>query len=141
MNIDEREWNDQESAFESIRSGKLVGDEPRIKEYRILWRAVARQTIPALSDDFARRVALLADARSDRVRRIERRFEYGLAGAMLATLAVAAGLLSACFGTDWLRPLLATDPWLEAFLVCLAILAGSHGLHRGVLRRVTPRRT
>ena len=128
MKIDEREWDDQESALESMRSGNPVGHGSRIRQYQVLWRVLARQTIPALSDDFARRVALLAEARSDRIRRIDRRFEYWLAGTMLATLALVAGLLSACFGTDWLRPLLTTNPWLEAFLVCLAILAGSRGV-------------
>jgi hypothetical protein len=130
MKIDEREWDDQESALESIRSGNPVGHGSRIRQYQILWRVLARQTIPALSDDFARRVSLLAELRSDKIRRNDRRFEYWLATAMLATLALVAGLLSVSFGTDWLKPLLAADPWLEVFLVCLAVLAGSRGLHR-----------
>jgi hypothetical protein len=129
MNIDEREWDDQERALESIRSGNLVGHESRMKQYRFLWRVLARQPIPALSDDFTSRVALLANIQCDEIQRIDRRFERRLAAGMLATLVLVAGLISVCFGIDWLKPLLAANPWLEASLVCFAILAGSRSLH------------
>jgi hypothetical protein len=130
MNVDESEWDNQERALASIRTGNPIGHEPRARQYQTLWKVLARQAIPALSDDFARRVALIADVRSDEIRRTDSRFEYSMASLMLATLALVAGLLSACFGTDWLRLLLAVNPWLKAYLVCLAVIAGSRGLYR-----------
>jgi hypothetical protein len=42
---------------------------------------------------------------------------------MLAALALGASLVSICFGTAWLRPLLSADPWLKASLLCVAALA------------------
>jgi nitroreductase len=126
MNIDEEEWEYQERALEDIRTGNVLGHEsPRLLEYRILMTILARQTIPALSEDFAHRVSLLTDLRSEKRRRLDRRFESGLAAAMLMMLALVAFGLSACFGTEWLKPVIGTDPWLEAFLVCLVILSGT----------------
>jgi len=123
MNVDEREWDDQESALESLRSGNPIANEARINQYKILFAALASQPIPALSQGFASRVALIAYLRSDKARKIERRFEYGLTAMMLAVLALAASLVSICFGTAWLRPLLSANPWLKASLLCVAALA------------------
>jgi len=123
MNVDEREWDDQESALESLRSGNPIANEARINQYKILFAALAGQPIPALSQGFASRVALIAYLRSDKARKIERRFEYGLTAMMLAVLALAASLVSICFGTAWLRPLLSANPWLKASLLCVAALS------------------
>ena len=123
MNVDEREWDDQESALESLRSGNPIANEARINQYKILFTALASQPIPDLSQAFASRVALLVYLRSDKSQKIERRFEYGLTAIMLAALALGAGLVSMCFGTAWLRPLLSANPWLNASLLCVAAVA------------------
>jgi Mn2+/Fe2+ NRAMP family transporter len=123
MNVDVREWDDQESALESLRSGNPIANEARKNQYKLLFTALASQPIPALSRGFASRVALLAYLRSDKARKIERHFEYGLTATMLAAVALVAGLVSIFFGTAWLKPLLSTNPWLKASLVCVAVLA------------------
>src|SRR5258708_3012306 len=123
MNVDEREWDDQESALESLRSGNPIANEARINQYKIIFTALASQSIPALSQGFASRVAVLAYLRSDKARKIERRFEYGLTAMMLAALALGAGLVSIYFGTAWLRPLLSANPWLKTPFGWVAALA------------------
>src|SRR5882757_9773555 len=102
MNVDEREWDDQESALESLRSGNPIANEARINQYKVLFTALTSQPIPALSPGFASRVALLAYLRSDKARKIERRFEYGLTAMMFVALAIVASLASIFFGTAWL---------------------------------------
>jgi len=123
MNVDEREWDDQESALESLRSGNPIANEARIAQYKIIFTVLASQPIPALSLGFASRVALLAYLRSDKARKIERRFEYGLTAMMLTALAIVASLASIFFGTAWLKPLLSANPWLKTSFVCVAALA------------------
>jgi len=44
MNVDEREWDDQESALESLRSGNSIANEARINQYKILFAALAKPT-------------------------------------------------------------------------------------------------
>ena len=133
MNVDEREWDDQESALESLRSGNPIANEARINQYKILFTALASQSIPALSQDFASRVALLAYLRSDKARKIERRFEYGLTAMMFAALSVGASVVSICCGTVWLRPLLSANPWLKASLLCVAAVAIVVHIQRSVI--------
>jgi hypothetical protein len=122
MSVDEEEWECQERALQAKRGDIRSKDESRLQQYRTLWTILARDTSPGLPEDFASRVALIARLQSEQCRRLDRRFEMGLAAAMLAMMTLVAGALSACFGTHWLRFVLVADPWVQTFLICLAFM-------------------
>jgi anti-sigma factor RsiW len=117
----EREWLAQERAMRRERLQlDATGDDARSRRYRLLARAL-RQPLPdSLPADFAQRVA---------ARAIEppARFEAVLTTTLGVALGVAAMVVIAVYGSDWLPSFNAILPaprgpasgWLLAFGGCV----------------------
>ncbi|MDE3072117.1 MAG: hypothetical protein KGJ63_05220 [Pseudomonadota bacterium] len=124
----EREWLAQETAARRERLGlDPAGDDARMRQYRRLARALREPLDATLPADFAHRVAAMVPARGARA--ADARFERGLAIALGVALLLAAGVVSALYGSAWL-PAMATilpvlhplaDRWLLAFAACIGV--------------------
>lgn len=125
-----REWLAQERALHAERLGlDPAGDDPRVRRYRMLARAL-RQPLPdVLPDDFAQRVAAQAVARGVRKPATDDHFEFALMIALAIAFALAAGVVVALYGRAWWPSITAILPanqplairWLLAFAGCLGL--------------------
>jgi hypothetical protein len=120
----EREWLAQESAMRRERLHlDPAGDDARGRRYRLLARALREPLQDSLPADFAARVA----ARAAAAPASALRFEFVLMTALATVLAIAAGVVTAIYGSEWLpsfRAILPTPQapagrWLLAFAGCL----------------------
>ncbi|MBD8874163.1 hypothetical protein [Rhodanobacter sp. DHB23] len=126
----EREWQAQERALHAERLGldPSNGDE-RVRRYRMLARALREPVPSALPDDFARQMAARVAAAPARGGADDSRIEFVLMGALVAALAVAAGVVVADYGSAWLpafRQLLPASgapatSWILALGSCLGV--------------------
>jgi len=99
----EREWQAQERALQAERLGldPSNGDE-RVRRYRVLARALREPMPPALPEDFAQRMAARVAAAPARGMTGDSRSEFMLVGALVLVLIVAAGMVTADYGSAWL---------------------------------------
>jgi len=120
----EREWLAQESAMRRERLHlDPAGDDARSRRYRLLARALREPLPGGLPTDFATHVA----ARVAAAPASTTRFEFVLMTALATALVIAAGAVTAIYGSAWLPSFSAILPaprtpassWLLAFAGCL----------------------
>jgi hypothetical protein len=136
MNHDD-EWLAQEQALQRERSGQAHDrGDAQIRGYRVVMRALQEPPADLLPDDFAERVATLAER--DAI--APARLETGLLAVLMTVLMCGLIALATIDGKDWLHALaqvqLFANPWVYALLGCL-------GLSQGIawLRPVTVRKS
>ena len=126
---EEREWRAQERALHDERAGASVGDDPLIAAYRDVTRALRAPLPEALPADFARAVAARCDPARAPVR-VDTRLEQQVQRMLLAALAVAACVVAALYGGQWLHATADALPlfdsgvarnWTAALVACLAL--------------------
>ncbi|MEW9572079.1 hypothetical protein ABQJ54_09955 [Rhodanobacter sp. Si-c] len=126
--VQEREWQAQERALQAERLGlDPSGGDERVRRYRLLARALREPMPSALPDDFAQRVAARVAGAPARAGAGDTRIEFALACTLVAALIVAAGVVTADYGSAWLpafRQLLPSPgtpatSWLLALGACL----------------------
>lgn len=126
MNHDEYEWQAQESALHSERSGELPrSDDPLVARYRLVARALRGPWPIGLPDDFAaqmaRRVATPVD--------LDARFEQRLVTLLIGLFGVSGVIVAAIYGSEWLRASAVFVPelggaslkWLCVVLACVGM--------------------
>lgn len=122
----EREWLAQESAMRRERLHlDPAGDDARGRRYRLLARTLRQPLHDTLPADFAARVA----ARVGEAPATALRFEFVLMSALAVALVVAAGVVTATYGSNWLPSFSAILPapqgpasrWLLALAGCLGV--------------------
>lgn len=124
---EEREWLAQERALRDERTRAIASEDPALAAYRDVARALRTPLPDALPVDFAPSIA----ARCRRpATQLDTRLEQHVQRALLVALAVAAALVCAVYGGDWLRasvsalPLLAHPTalnWSAALAACLGL--------------------
>lgn len=123
----EREWQAQERARQAERLDRDPAvDDPRVRRYRLLARALREPLPEDLPVDFAERVAARIAAPARR-QAGDTRLESALACGLAAALVVAAGVVTANYGSAWLPAFRALLPpagtpatgWLLALGGCL----------------------
>jgi len=126
----EREWLAQERAMHEERLGlDAVGDDARGRRYRMLARALREPLPDTVPVDFAQRVAAQVAAESARQRAPDIRFEFALMSVLAIALVLAAGVVAALYGREWLQSIIAILPannplaarWLLAFAGCIGL--------------------
>ena len=135
----EREWLAQESAMRRERLHlDPAGDDARSRRYRLLARALRTETEVGLPADFATQVSeRIAATMNEKPPAMA--FERGLTVALLASLLLAAGMVTLLYGASWwptfhrLLPAPETMRWLLALLGCL----GLHGVLGAWARRAS----
>lgn len=124
----EREWQAQERALRAERLGLDPSNgDGRVRRYRLLARALREPMPEALPADFARQMAARAAAAPARGQAAESRLEWALTAALIAVLAVSAGVVTVLYGDAWLpafRQLLPSPgtpgaQWLLALGACM----------------------
>ena len=125
----EREWQAQERALRAERLGLDPSNgDGRVRRYRLLARALREPLPDALPADFARQMAARVAAAPAHQPAAESRFDWVLTTALIAVLAVAAGVVTVLYGDAWLpafRQLLPPPgtpavQWLLALGACMA---------------------
>jgi hypothetical protein len=125
----EREWLAQERAMRRERLHlDSAGDDARGRRYRLLARALREPLRDSLPADFATRVTRVA-ARVAAAPASTARFEFVLMTALAIVLAIAAGAVTAIYGSEWLPSFRAILPapqapasrWLLALAGCLGV--------------------
>jgi hypothetical protein len=120
----EREWLAQESAMRRERLHlDPAGDDARGQRYRLLARTLREPLQDGLPADFATRVA----ARAAAAPASSTRFEFVLMIALAVAMMIAAGVVTATYGGEWLPSFSAILPapqapasrWLLALAGCL----------------------
>lgn len=102
----EREWQAQERALRAERLGLDPSNgDARVRHYRLLARALREPMPSALPADFAQQMAARAAAMPAHGKADGTRLEFALIGALVATLAVAAIVVIADYGSTWLPAL------------------------------------
>ncbi len=102
MNPDEREWQAQEAATDCVRSGGSLHElESMSASYVALVRTLHEPIDVQLPADFARRVAMLANAHAPAAE-IESHLEQRLLLILIAVLGIAALAVSVVYGGNWL---------------------------------------
>ena len=136
MNPDEREWQAQEAATDCVRSGRALHDlDPASASYVALVRALREPIEVQLPADFARRVALRADAQAS-ARAVESRLEQRLLWILGVLFGIAALAAAVIYGGNWLEPSidltrqLIKPSLLLSLAGCLAVSAFSQHLPR-----------
>lgn len=119
----EREWLAQERAMRRERLHlDSAGDDARTQRYRLLARALRQPLQDSLPADFAQHVAARATGLPAAAR-----FEGVLMTTLAVTLVVAAIIVTAVYGSEWLPSFSAILPaphgpasgWLLAFASCM----------------------
>ncbi|BDU18708.1 hypothetical protein [Dyella sp. GSA-30] len=125
MNHDE-EWQAQEQALQRERAQYAHDnrDSARVQGYRVVMRALKQPLPDLLPENFAARVAALAERDAIPPSRLEN----GLLAALMTTLVCGLIVLAVIDGRDWLHAIadlrLFGNPWIYALLVCLAMSQG-----------------
>jgi len=108
--FDEREWLAQERArLEARNPGATPSDDPMVARYRRMSHALRMPMDDALPGDFAANVARLAqagvvvDAPFDAP---DAALERKLTGLFVGIFAIAAVVVAAIYGSQWLPPIL-----------------------------------
>lgn len=108
--IEEREWQAQERARLEARNGAATpSDDPMVARYRKLSRALRTPMTETLPDDFAANVARLAQVgvvAQAPAEAPEAAFELGLTRALIGLFAIAAVVVAAMYGGQWVRPIM-----------------------------------
>ena len=110
VDVDEPEWLAQERARLEARNGAATpSDDPMVARYRKLSQALRTPMADALPEDFAANVARLAQAgvvvqSTDEAP--EAAFELGLTRVFVGLFAIAALIVAAMYGSQWLPPIL-----------------------------------
>jgi hypothetical protein len=100
-----REWQAQETAAWQERLGldAVDGGDPRVQRYRALARLLRRERLPdALPPDFANRLAQRVAADANAQAGPDLRFERGMTMALVAAFMLAAAIVVAIYGRQWL---------------------------------------
>lgn len=132
----EREWQAQERALEAERAGTEPNDDARVRQYRLIARALREAPDAALPADFAASVARRARIRQHHSS--ERLFASALERRLLqVSIALFGILIGACAatyaGADVLHALNRSvaragaytgNSWLLALAACLVLSAG-----------------
>ena len=99
----EREWQAQERAMQAERLGLDPSNgDARVRRYRVLARALREPMPSALPADFAQQMAARVAVAQARSKTHDSHLEFALMGALIATLAVAAIVVIADYGSAWL---------------------------------------
>lgn len=140
--IDEREWLAQERARLESRNGAATpSDDPMVARYRKLSHALRAPMADALPDTFAADVARLAQAGvvvQAPVESPEAAFELGLTRLFVGLFAVAAVVVAAMYGSQWLPPILGllhldsavAVNWAMALAACVGATWATEQLRR-----------
>ncbi|MGH8157110.1 MAG: hypothetical protein ACREPQ_03245 [Rhodanobacter sp.] len=124
----EREWLAQEQAMRRERLHlDPAHDDPRMRRYRLLARALREPLQDTLPVDFARHVAAQVNAQPIRQPLAGTRLELVLTFVLGIIFVLAAGTVTLIYGSAWLpsisAALPAPDPsatrWLLAFAGCI----------------------
>ena len=140
--FDEREWLAQERArLEARNPGATPADDPMVARYRKLSHALRTPMDDALPADFAANVARLAqagivvDAPFEAPDPI---LERKLTGVFVGLFAVAAVVVAAMYGSQWLPPILGllhldsavAVNWAMALAACVGATWATEQLRR-----------
>lgn len=129
---DEREWQAQERALLNERIGAdAAEDDALVARYRSIARALRQPPAGALPSNFAYEVARLA-AMQPRPADIDSALEQWLVRALVGTMVLAAVIVTAIYGSDWLGAtgaLLGSNGiggggWIAALVACFAMTFG-----------------
>jgi hypothetical protein len=128
----EREWQAQERARTAERQGlDTAATDRHARRYRAIAHALGQPLAEQLPADFARRTASLIDPGVAREAPPETRFERNLTRGLVAAFGLAAGVVIALDGRDWLSAIplgwlagTLANPWLLTLAACL----GASGL-------------
>lgn len=108
--FDEREWLAQERArLEARNPGATPSADPMVARYRKLSHALRTPMDDALPDDFAANVARLAQAGVAVTAPLDApdaEVERKLTGLFVGIFAIAAVVVAAMYGSQWLPPIL-----------------------------------
>jgi hypothetical protein len=126
----EREWLAQEQAMRRERLHlDPAQDDPRMRRYRLLARALREPLPDTLPADFARQVAARTNARPLRQSPGDTRLELLPMVVLGIILVLAAGVVTLIYGNTWLPSIRAALPapgwsatrWLLAFAGCIGV--------------------
>lgn len=125
----EREWQAQERARREEQLGlDPSASDPASRRYRPVAQALRQPLAEQLPADFAQRIAQRIEQEVARdVAPAEARFERNLVRGLVAVFAVAAGVIVAIDGREWLQAMplgwlagTLANPWLLVLSACLA---------------------